>query len=208
MLPRGRTPVTLTIEEPRKSCVFAFQTLIMIYSVKEFLEDGVYIPTDVKVKQMKRVKSDCVTVQKKFSNDRDPVVTAYKLWGFSCDSKMIVWNKQRLFLVRSDMPLRVLAKFIGVQLVNFHIQLYFNNTVPPIGKQSCSFFFLFPKLFADLVFVIILFLALVAEALMSEFDAENKGDNGDLHRTYTSKGKEDDSESLIGLRVELLQGVT
>ncbi|KAM1062265.1 hypothetical protein ACFX2A_027179 [Malus domestica] len=30
----------------------AFQTLITIYNVKEFLEDGVYIPTDVKVKQM------------------------------------------------------------------------------------------------------------------------------------------------------------
>ncbi|KAM0984544.1 protein CDC73 homolog [Malus sylvestris] len=96
----------------------------MIYSVKEFLEDGVYIPTDVKVKQMKRVKLDCVTVQEKFSNDRDPVVTAYevrdkpstlkakdwdwvvvvfvllrfsvRLWGFSFDSKMIVWNQQRL----------------------------------------------------------------------------------------------------------------
>ncbi|KAB2599168.1 hypothetical protein D8674_009439 [Pyrus ussuriensis x Pyrus communis] len=37
----------------------------------------------------------------------------------------------------------------------------------------------------------------VEEALMSEFDADNKGDNGDLHTTYTSKGKEDDSESLM-----------
>jgi len=55
----------------------AFQTLITIYNVKEFLEDGVFIPTDVKVKQMKGAKPDCVTVQKKFSRDR--VVTAYEV---------------------------------------------------------------------------------------------------------------------------------
>ncbi|RXH97920.1 hypothetical protein DVH24_010245 [Malus domestica] len=65
------------------------------------------------------------------------------------------------------MPLRVLPKFIGVQLVNFHIQFT------------------------------------VAEALMSEFDAENKGDNGDLHTAYTGKGKGDDSESLIKSSIEL-----
>ncbi|KAM1816135.1 hypothetical protein ACFX13_000628 [Malus domestica] len=84
---------------------------------------------------MKRAKSDCVTSKWKLSVLR--------------------------FLVRSDMPLRVLPKFIGVQLVNFHIQFT------------------------------------VAEALMSEFDAENKGDNGDLHTAYTGKGKGDDSESLM-----------
>ncbi|GMY27363.1 protein CDC73 homolog [Fagus crenata] len=55
----------------------AFQTLITIYNVKDFLEDGVFIPTDVKVKQMKGAKPDCVTVQKKFSRDR--VVTAYEV---------------------------------------------------------------------------------------------------------------------------------
>lgn len=55
----------------------AFQTLITIYNVKEFLEDGVFIPTDVRVKQMKGTKPDCVTVQKKFSRDR--VVTAYEV---------------------------------------------------------------------------------------------------------------------------------
>ncbi|XAR57260.1 hypothetical protein NMG60_11025330 [Bertholletia excelsa] len=55
----------------------AFQTLITIYNVKEFLEDGVFVPTDVKVKQMKGPKPDCVTVQKKFSRDR--VVTAYEV---------------------------------------------------------------------------------------------------------------------------------
>ncbi|TQD75930.1 hypothetical protein C1H46_038561 [Malus baccata] len=172
----------------------------MIYSVKEFLEDGVYIPTDVKVKQMKRAMPDWVTVQKKFSKDRGPVATAYEVrdkpsalkaedwdWvvvvfvlsrfsirenqndsAFKVNGLLDPWNHYaHEFLVRSDMPLRVLAKFIGVQLVNFHIQLYFKNTVPPI------------------------------EALMSEFDAENKGDNGDVHTTYTGKGKGDDSESLM-----------
>ncbi|KAF8016761.1 hypothetical protein BT93_H2094 [Corymbia citriodora subsp. variegata] len=55
----------------------AFQTLITIHNVKEFLEDGIFIPTDVKAKQMKGPKPDCVTVQKKFSRDR--VVTAYEV---------------------------------------------------------------------------------------------------------------------------------
>ncbi|KAK4759177.1 hypothetical protein SAY87_022308 [Trapa incisa] len=55
----------------------AFQTLITIHNVKEFLEDGVFIPTDVKVKQMKGSKPECVTVQKKFSRDR--VVAAYEV---------------------------------------------------------------------------------------------------------------------------------
>ncbi|KAL6532351.1 accessory factor associated with RNA polymerase II [Orobanche gracilis] len=55
----------------------AFSTLITIYNVKEFLEDGVFIPTDVKLKQTKGAKPDCVTVQKKFSRDR--VVTAHEV---------------------------------------------------------------------------------------------------------------------------------
>lgn len=55
----------------------ASQTLITVYNVKEFLEDGVFIPSEVKVKQMKGPKPDCVTVQKKFSRDR--VVTAYEV---------------------------------------------------------------------------------------------------------------------------------
>ncbi|KAK0608934.1 hypothetical protein LWI29_038321 [Acer saccharum] len=57
----------------------AFQTLLTIYNVKEFLEDGVYIPTDVKVKSMNGVRPECVTVQKKFSRDRDQVVKAYEV---------------------------------------------------------------------------------------------------------------------------------
>lgn len=50
----------------------AFQTLITIYNVKEFLEDGVYIPNDVKAKQMTGPKPDCVTVQKKVHRDAAP----------------------------------------------------------------------------------------------------------------------------------------
>ncbi|KFK39551.1 hypothetical protein AALP_AA3G258700 [Arabis alpina] len=57
----------------------AFQTLITIYNVKEFLEDGVYIANDVKAKEMKGLKPDCITVQKKFSRDRERVVTAYEV---------------------------------------------------------------------------------------------------------------------------------
>ncbi|CAN6701758.1 unnamed protein product [Malus baccata var. baccata] len=114
---------------------FAFQTLIMIYSVKEFLEDGVYIPTDVKVKQMKRAMPDCVTVRDKPSalkaEDWDWVVVVFVLSRFS---------------IREN--------------------------------QNDSAF-------------------KVNEALMSEFDAENKGDNGDVQTTYTGEGKGDDSESLI-----------
>ncbi|GAB4843358.1 accessory factor associated with RNA polymerase II [Ancistrocladus abbreviatus] len=57
----------------------ASHTLITIYNVKEFLEDGVFIPTDVKMKQMKGPKPECVTVQKKFSRDRDRVMMAYEV---------------------------------------------------------------------------------------------------------------------------------
>ncbi|CAN6562670.1 unnamed protein product [Malus baccata var. baccata] len=129
---------------------------------------GFYIPTDVKVKQMKKAKSDCMTVQKKFSKDRDPVVITYEVWEKPSALKAEDWDwVVVVFLVRSDMPLRVLPKFIGVQLVNYHIPLYLKNTAPPI------------------------------KALMSEFVAENKGDDGDLHTTYTGKGKGDDSESLM-----------
>ncbi|XP_023874968.1 protein CDC73 homolog [Quercus suber] len=69
----------------------AFQTLITIYNVKEFLEDGVFIPTDVKVKQMKGAKPDCVTVQKKFSRDR--VVTAYEVRDKPSGLKPEDWDR-------------------------------------------------------------------------------------------------------------------
>ncbi|XP_030456755.1 protein CDC73 homolog [Syzygium oleosum] len=69
----------------------AFQTLITIYNVKEFLEDGVFIPTDVKAKQMKGPKPDCVTVQKKFSRDR--VVTAYEVRDKPSALKSEDWDR-------------------------------------------------------------------------------------------------------------------
>nr|KYP52724.1 Parafibromin [Cajanus cajan] len=69
----------------------AFQTLITIYNVKEFLEDGVYIPTDVKVKQMKGARPDCVTVQKKLSRDR--VVTAYEVRDKPSSLKPEDWDR-------------------------------------------------------------------------------------------------------------------
>ncbi|TKY71140.1 CDC73-like protein [Spatholobus suberectus] len=69
----------------------AFQTLITIYNVKEFLEDGVYIPTDVKVKQMKGTRPDCVTVQKKLSRDR--VVTAYEVRDKPSSLKPDDWDR-------------------------------------------------------------------------------------------------------------------
>lgn len=69
----------------------AFQTLITIYNVKEFLEDGVYIPTDVKVKQMKGARPDCVTVQKKLSRDR--VVTAYEVRDKPSALKAEDWDR-------------------------------------------------------------------------------------------------------------------
>ncbi|CAM8993330.1 unnamed protein product [Rhodiola kirilowii] len=69
----------------------ASQTLITIYNVKEFLEDGVYIPTDVKAKQMKGLKPDCITVQKKFSRDR--VVAAYEVRDKPSALKKDDWDR-------------------------------------------------------------------------------------------------------------------
>ncbi|XP_077245256.1 PLANT HOMOLOGOUS TO PARAFIBROMIN [Tasmannia lanceolata] len=71
----------------------AFQTLITIYNVKEFLEDGVFIPTDVKAKQMKMgsSKPDCVTVQKKFSRDR--AVAAYEVRDKPSALKAEDWDR-------------------------------------------------------------------------------------------------------------------
>lgn len=69
----------------------ASQTLITIYNVKEFLEDGVFIPTEVKAEQMKGVKPDCVTVQKKFSRDR--VVAAYEVRDKPSALKKDDWDR-------------------------------------------------------------------------------------------------------------------
>ncbi|XP_071693554.1 protein CDC73 homolog [Rutidosis leptorrhynchoides] len=70
----------------------ASQTLITIYNVKEFLEDGVFIPTDVKMKQMKGPKPECVTVLKKFSS-RDRVVTAYEVRDKPSALKADEWGR-------------------------------------------------------------------------------------------------------------------
>ncbi|XP_058085014.1 protein CDC73 homolog isoform X2 [Magnolia sinica] len=68
----------------------ASQTLITIYNVKEFLEDGVFVPTDVKMK-MGASKPDCVTVQKKFSRDR--VVAAYEVRDKPSTMKSEDWER-------------------------------------------------------------------------------------------------------------------
>uniref|UniRef100_A0A251T8Y3 Putative PARAFIBROMIN-like protein n=1 Tax=Helianthus annuus TaxID=4232 RepID=A0A251T8Y3_HELAN len=70
----------------------ASQTLITIYNVKEFLEDGVFIPTDVKMKGMKGPKPECVTVLKKFSS-RDRVVTAYEVRDKPSALKAEEWGR-------------------------------------------------------------------------------------------------------------------
>ncbi|KAK4478100.1 hypothetical protein RD792_017365 [Penstemon davidsonii] len=69
----------------------AFSTLITIYNVKDFLEDGVFIPSDVKLKQVKGGKPECVTVQKKFSRDR--VVTAYEVRDKPSALKSDDWDR-------------------------------------------------------------------------------------------------------------------
>ncbi|KAF2285408.1 hypothetical protein GH714_003598 [Hevea brasiliensis] len=61
--------------------------------LREFLEDGIYIPTDVKVKQMKGAKPDCVTVQKKFSTDRNRVMTAYEVRDKPSALKAEDWDR-------------------------------------------------------------------------------------------------------------------
>lgn len=71
----------------------ASNTLITIYNVKEFLEDGVFIPTDVKMKQMKGPKPECVTVQKKFSRDKDKVMTAYEVRDKPSTLKADDWDR-------------------------------------------------------------------------------------------------------------------
>jgi len=71
----------------------ASNTLITIYNVKEFLEDGVFIPTDVKMKQMKGPKPECVTVQKKFSRDKDKVMAAYEVRDKPSTLKADDWDR-------------------------------------------------------------------------------------------------------------------
>ncbi|XP_072956145.1 protein CDC73 homolog [Typha angustifolia] len=69
----------------------ASQTLITIYNVKEFLEDGVFVPTDVKMKAMRGVRPECVTVQKKLSRDR--AVAAYEVRDKPSTLKADDWDR-------------------------------------------------------------------------------------------------------------------
>lgn len=47
----------------------AFQTLLNMYNVKDFLEDGVYYAPDAKVKEMPK-KPECITIHRKSGRDR------------------------------------------------------------------------------------------------------------------------------------------
>ena len=47
----------------------AFQTLLNMYNVKGFLEDGVYYAPDAKVKEMPK-NPECITMHRKSGNDR------------------------------------------------------------------------------------------------------------------------------------------
>ncbi|ONK74335.1 uncharacterized protein A4U43_C03F5180 [Asparagus officinalis] len=71
----------------------ASQTLITIYNVKEFLEDGVFVPSETKMKGMKvgTTKPDCVTVQKKLSRDR--AVAAYEVRDKTVGIKPEDWDR-------------------------------------------------------------------------------------------------------------------
>ncbi|XP_068316575.1 uncharacterized protein [Pyrus communis] len=113
-----------------------------------------------------------------------------RLWGFSYDSKMTVWSQSK-----DCEPVECEDHLDSLLAVMCLLECF----------PSLLGFNLLPFIFNCISRTLHLPFALY------EFDAENKGDNGDLHTTYTGKGKGDDSESLIcyqGLRVELLQGVT
>lgn len=117
----------------------ASQTLITIYNVKEFLEDGVYIPTDVKAKQMKGPKPDCVTVQKKFSRDR--VVTAYEVRDKPSALKPEDWD-------------RVVAVFVLGKEWQFK-DWPFKDHVEIFNNSKCNWLF-FPS-FECCFFVVVIF---------------------------------------------------
>ncbi|KAM1059666.1 hypothetical protein ACFX2B_024170 [Malus domestica] len=139
---------------------------------------------------MKRAKSDCVT-----------------LWGFSCDSKMIVWSQSKdCEPVECEDHLDSLSAVICLSecfpsLLGFNLLTFIFNCISrtlhlSLISRAAVFSFCFPNYLPTLCLKNFNS-STVAEALMSEFDAENKGDNGDLHTAYTGKGKGDDSESLM-----------
>ncbi|KAK1390554.1 RNA polymerase II accessory factor [Heracleum sosnowskyi] len=118
----------------------ASQTLITIYNVKEFLEDGVYIPTDVKVKQMKGPKPDCVTVQKKFSRDR--VVTAYEVRDKPSALKAEDWDRVvAVFVLGKEWQFKDWPFKDHVEIFNNILGFYmhhFDQQKQAAPGQSCS----------------------------------------------------------------------
>ncbi|KAM1397013.1 hypothetical protein ACFX2I_014636 [Malus domestica] len=60
---------------------------------------------------MKRAKLDCVTVQKKFSKDRDPVVTAYEVRDKPSALKAGDWDWVVLVFVLLRFSIRVIMGF-------------------------------------------------------------------------------------------------
>lgn len=108
----------------------AFQTLITIYNVKEFLEDGVFVQTDAKVKAG-AAKPDCITVQKKFSRDR--VVAAYEVRDKPSALKAEDWDRVVAVFVLGkewqfkDWPFKDHVEIFNrsKSRINFKIYIYF-----------------------------------------------------------------------------------
>lgn len=72
----------------------ASQTLITIYNVREFLEDGIYVPMEKKMSEMKAAglsKPDVITVQKKLNRDR--MVVAYEVRDKPTALKKEDWDR-------------------------------------------------------------------------------------------------------------------
>ncbi|WVZ60025.1 hypothetical protein U9M48_010098 [Paspalum notatum var. saurae] len=65
----------------------ASQTLITIYNVKDFLEDGVFVPSEEKMRATKGGKPESVTVQKKLSRASERAGTAAGAISFEVRDK-------------------------------------------------------------------------------------------------------------------------
>jgi parafibromin len=65
----------------------ASQTLITIYNVKEFLEDGVFVPSEERMRAMKGGKPESVTVQKKLMVRADRAGTTAASMSFEVRDK-------------------------------------------------------------------------------------------------------------------------
>ncbi|GAB2294827.1 hypothetical protein Dimus_029020 [Dionaea muscipula] len=72
----------------------AAQTLITMYNVKEFLEDGKYIPSEVQMKNMKGPKAECITVRRlSNSKDKDKPGAAYEVRDKPSTLKKEDWDR-------------------------------------------------------------------------------------------------------------------